>query len=99
MTITIDEAKLVQTAKNIAILLVIAFVFTFLGMSSKVFHFSETNPMQYEINYNRLSTPGKGVASSLRKTGEVESKVLGKERGRGKGGSKFFEAVEKIHKK
>lgn len=97
MTITIDDAKLVQYSKNIAILLVIAFFFTFLGLSSKIFHFSENNPLQYELNYNRLSTPGKGVASSMKKTGEVQSKVLGKNRGTGKGGSKFFDEVEKVH--
>lgn len=97
MTITIDETKIVQSVKNIAILLVIAFIFSFLIGSSKVFHFSQTNPVTYEINYNRLSTPGKGVASSMKKTGEVQSKVLGPHRGRGKGGSKFFDEVEKVH--
>ena len=97
MTITIDESKIVQAVKNISILLVIAAVFIFLGLSSKIFHFSETNPVTYEINYNRLSTPGKGVATSMKKTGEVQSKVLGPHRGRGKGGSKFFDEVEKVH--
>lgn len=77
MTITINESQIVQTAKTISILLVIAAVFTFLGLSSKIFRFSETNPVMYEISYNRLSIPGKGVLSSLKKTGEVQSKVLG----------------------
>ena len=57
MTITIDETKIVQTVKNFSILLVIAAVGTFLYSSSKIFHFSETNPVVYEINYNKLSTP------------------------------------------
>ncbi|WP_407427367.1 hypothetical protein [Treponema sp.] len=99
MTITIDEAKLVQTVKSISILLVIAGIITFLALSSKIFHFSESNPVMYEINYNQLSTPGKGVATSMKKTGEVESKVLGPRRGNGKGGSKFFDEVEKVHGK
>ena len=97
MTITIDDQKIVQTTKNIAILLVIAAVLTFLGLSSKIFHFSETNPVTYEINYKRLSPPGKGVATSMKKTGEVQSKVLGPRRGKGNGGSKFFDEVEKVH--
>jgi len=99
MTIEISEKKLLESVKNISILLAIAAVLTFLGLSSKIFHFSEANPVQYEINYNRLSTPGKGVATSMRKTGEVESKVLGPHRGNGKGGSKFFDEVEKVHGK
>lgn len=98
MTITIDDEKLVQYAKNTAILLVIAFVITFLALSSKVFHFSVDNPTQYEFNYKNLSMPEKGVATSMRVTGEYQSKVIGKNRGSGKGGSKFFETVEKIHK-
>lgn len=97
MTITIDESKIVQTVKNVSILLVIAAVLTFLGLSSKIFHFSENNPVKYEINYNRLSTPGKGVATSMKKTGQVQAKVLGPARGRGHGGSKFFDEVEKVH--
>ena len=97
MTITIDENKLVQTVKSISILLVIAAVLTFLGLSSKIFHFSEEQPVLYEMNYNRLSTPSKGVATSMRKTGEVQSKVLGPRRGTGHGGSKFFDEVEKVH--
>ncbi|MBQ4379294.1 MAG: hypothetical protein II821_08880 [Treponema sp.] len=97
MTIIIDEKKLVQTVKHFAILLVIAAILTFLGLSSKIFHFSETNPVTYEMNYNRLSVPGKGVATSMKKTGEVQSKVLGPKRGKGNGGSKFFDEVEKVH--
>ncbi len=99
MTIIIDDSKIVGNVKTVAILLVIAAIFTFLGLSSKVFHFSESNPVTYEINYNRLSTPEKGVASSMKKTGEVQSKVLGPRRGNGKGGSKFFDEVEKVHGK
>lgn len=99
MTIEIDEAKIVQNMKGVAILLVIAAVLTFLGLSSKIFHFSEENPVQYEMNYKRLSSPGRGVATSMKKTGEVESKVLGPQRGNGKGGSKFFDEVEKVHGK
>ncbi|MBR1536792.1 MAG: hypothetical protein IJ630_07630 [Treponema sp.] len=97
MTITIDEKKIVQTVKSISILLVIGAVLTFLGLSSKIFHFSENNPVMYEMNYNRLSIPGKGVATSMKKTGEVQSKVLGAKRGNGRGGSKFFDEVEKVH--
>lgn len=97
MTITIDDSKIVRTVKSISILLVIAAALTFLGLSSKIFHFSEANPVTYEMNYNRLSVPEKGVATSMKKTGEVQSKVLGPQRGIGNGGSKFFDEVEKVH--
>ena len=97
MTIEIDETKLLATVKKCSILLVVAAVLLFLGLSSKLFSFSESNPVQYEYNYNRLSVPGKGVATSMKKTGEVESKVLGPQRGSGKGGSKFFDEVERVH--
>ena len=97
MTIEINEQKLLDTIKKSSILLVVAALLTFLGLSSKIFTFSEINPLAYEINYNSLSIPGKGVATSMKKTGEVESKVLGPQRGNGKGGSKFFDEVEKIH--
>ena len=97
MTITIDEKRIIQNVKSIAILLVIAAILAFLIGSSKVFHFSEENPYHYEMNYNRLSTPGKGIATSMKKTGEVQSKVLGPHRGNGNGGSKFFDEVEKVH--
>ena len=97
MTIVIDETKIVQNVKSISILLVIAAVFSFLIGSSKIFKFSESNPVMYEMNYNRLSVPGKGMATSMKKTGEVQAKVLGPHRGRGHGGSKFFDEVEKVH--
>lgn len=98
MTITIDDKKLVKTVKTLAILLVVALAVVFLALSSKVFHFSENNPYQYQINYSRLSAPGKGVASSMRKTGEVQSRLLTKNRGRTKSSNGFFDEVEKIHK-
>ena len=97
MTIEIDEKRLVSAVKKTAILLVVAAVLTFLGLSSKLFSFSEQHPVEYELSYNRLSAPEKGVATSMKKTGEVESKVLGPQRGSGKGGSKFFDEVERIH--
>ncbi len=99
MIIEINEEKLVEKVKGISILLVIAFVITFCALSSKIFHFSQSNPSQYEFNYSRLSKPSQGVASSMKKTGEIESKVLGPQRGKGRGGSKFFDEVEKVHGK
>lgn len=98
MTITIDDKKILKAAKTLAILLAAAFAVVFLALSSKVFHFSENNPVQYQINYSRLSAPGKGVASSMRKTGEIQSQILTKNHGRTKSSNGFFDAVEKIHK-
>ena len=98
MTVTIDDKKIVKTAKTAAILLVAAFVVVFLALSSKVFHFSESNPYQYQADYERLSAPEKGVAASMRKRGEVQSKVLGTNRRANGKGNGFFDEVEKIHR-
>ena len=97
MVIVIDEKKLVHNCKIVSILLVVLAVIVFLSLSSKIFHFSEANPIQYQRNFSVLNTPEKHVVSSMRKTGEVQSGVLGKNRGHGNGGSKFFDEVSRVH--
>lgn len=97
MTKSIIDEKTVQTVKGVAIFLVVIAVFSFFIGSSKIFHFSETNPVMYEINYNHLSNTGKTVATSMKKTCEVQSRLLGPARGNGNGGSKFFEQVGRKH--
>ena len=97
MVIVIDDEKLVHNCKVVSILLVIAAVIVFLALSSKIFHFSESNPIQYQRNFSLLNMPEKHVVSSMRKTGEVQSNVLGKNRGHGNGGSKFFDEVSRVH--
>ena len=52
---SIDDQKVIQQVKGISIFLVIIAVFAFFIGSSKIFHFSETNPVMYEINYSHLS--------------------------------------------
>ena len=96
---SIDDQKVIQQVKGISIFLVIIAVFAFFIGSSKIFHFSETNPVMYEINYNHPSNTGKHVANSMKKTCEVQSKILGPTRGNGHGGSKFFDEVSKKRRK
>lgn len=97
MVIVIDDDKLLKTCKAIAIILVVAAVVVFLALSSKIFHFSQDNPLRYQQNYAALNRPEKTMVSSMRKTGEVQSSVIGKNRGNGNGGSKFFDEVSRVH--
>lgn len=99
MTIEIDDDKLLSFCKRSAILLLTIAILLFMILSHKIYEFSRDNPVQYQVNFSRLNFTEKTVASSMKKTGEVENSVLGKNRGHGKGGSKFFEEIEKIHKK
>lgn len=96
---SIDDQKVIQQVKGISIFLVVIAVFAFFIGSSKIFHFSETNPVMYEINYSHLSNTGKHVANSMKKTCEVQAKILGPTRGNGNGGSKFFDEVSKKRRK
>lgn len=97
MTNGIDDFKIVQKVKGIAIFLVVVAVLSFFIGSGKISHFSETNPVMYQMNYNRLSNTGKTVASSMKKTCEVQARLLGPTRGNGNGGSKFFDEVGRKH--
>lgn len=97
MVIVIDDKKVVHNCKVVSILLVVAAVIVFLALSSKIFHFSESDPIRYQRNLSVLTTPEKHVVSSMRKTGEVQDSFIGKNRGRGNGGSKFFDEVSRVH--
>ena len=99
MTNGIDDSKIVQKVKGIAIFLVVVAVLSFFIGSGKISHFSETNPVRYEMNYNRLSNTGKTVATSMKKTSEVQARLLGPTRGNGNGGSKFFDEVSRRNRK
>ena len=95
----IDNQKVLQKVKNASIFLVDIAVFSFFIGSSKIYHFSEKNPVMYQFNYNRLSNTGKHLADSMKKSFEVQQKILGPSRGNGNGGSKFFDEVSRRNKK
>jgi len=95
----IDNQKVLQKVKNASIFLVVIAVFSFFIGSSKIYHFSEKNPVMYQFNYNRLSNTGKHLADSMKKSFEVQQKILGPSRGNGNGGSKFFDEVSRRNKK
>ena len=97
MTNGFDDSKIVQKVKGAAIFLVVVAVFSFFIGSGKISHVSETNPVMYQVNYSHLSNTGKTLASSMKKTCEFQSKLLGPARGNGNGGSKFFEQVGQKH--
>lgn len=99
MVIVIDDDKLLQNCKITSIMLLIIAGILFLVLSSKIFHFSENDPIRYQRNYSMLNRPEKTVVSSMRKTGQIQSSVLGKNRGHGNGGSKFFDEVSRVHSK
>ena len=94
-----DNQKVLQKVKNASIFLVVIAVFSFFIGSSKIYHFSEKNPVMYQFNYNRLSNTGKHLADSMKKSFEVQQKILGPSRGNGNGGSKFFDEVSRRNKK
>ena len=94
-----DNQKMLQKVKNISIFMVVVAIFAFFIGSSKIYHFSEKNPVMYQFNYNRLSNTGKHFANSMKKTCEVQQRILGPARGNGYGGSKFFDEVSRRNKK
>ena len=94
-----NNQKILQKVKNFSIFMVVVAVFSFFIGSSKIYHFSEKNPLLYEVNYNRLSNTGKYLANSMKKTCEVQRKLLGPARGNGYGGSKFFDEVSRRNRK
>ena len=84
--------------KGCTIALVIAAVVIFLALSSRIFNLSVSDPKQYQKKYNTLSTSEKNMIKSMKKTGEVQSKVIGTRRNTG-GNGRFLDEVEKIHRK
>lgn len=97
-----EELMLVQKVKRFSIIMVIAAVILFLGLSSTIFNYSVSHSYQYQMNYNRLSSAGRSLVASMKKTGEFESKVLSARRapsGAAKTGGKFFDEVASIHSK
>jgi hypothetical protein len=91
-----DEEKLVRIVKGIVIGLVVAAVISFLLLSAGVFNLSVTDPYRYESNYSKLSSSEKNMVRSMKKTGEVQSKVVGTRRSVG-GNGKFIDEVNKNH--
>ena len=94
-----DNQKMIQRVKNVSIFMVVIAVFAFFIGSSKIYHFSEKNPVMYQFNYNRLSNTGKHLANSMKKTCEIQTRILGPSRGNGHGGSKFFDEVSRRNSK
>ena len=95
-----EEMQLVQKVKHFSIIMLIAAGILFLALSSTIFNYSTSHSYQYQINYNRLSPAGKSLVLSMRKTGEIESKMLGSRRTITRNrGSKFFDEVATIHRR
>ena len=94
----INEDKLISIVKKAAIGLVIAAGFIFLVLSAKIFSVSISSPNQYERNFARLSVPEKSMVNQMKKTGEIQSKMIGPRRATG-GNGKFLDEVEKNHRK
>ena len=103
MVIVIDEEKVLRIAKRIALSIVAFAVLLFLILSGMVFKFSRDHSLQYELKYSMMNPSGKAVATSMRKTGEVEDTILYNRKAfrGGEGGVKnnaFFDAVSQNHK-
>ena len=83
-----------KIAKKIAIVLIIIFAIVVIISSAKIYNMS---PYSFSQSYNKLTPKEKKAAKALRKTGELQSKIAGKNRTNGD--NKFIEEVEKRHKK
>ncbi len=95
-----EELIVVQKIKHISISMVVAAVVVFLALSGTIFNYSVNHAYQYQMNVNRLSPAGKSLVLSMKKTGEIESKVLSARRTTAsKSNSKFFDEVANIHRK
>ena len=96
-----EEMIVVNKVKRFSISMLVVAGILFLGLSSTIFNYSVTHSYQYQMKYNRLSSAGKSLVSSMKKTGEFESKVLSarKTAGNAKTGGKFFDEVASIHRK
>ena len=69
----------------------------FLIFSARIFSLSQSSPGQYEKNFSKLSVTEKNMVRKMKKTGEVQSKVIGTRRATG-GNGKFINEVEKNHR-
>ncbi|MBR4375176.1 MAG: hypothetical protein IKP49_12555 [Treponema sp.] len=103
ITITIDSDELMKYTRRIAICLCAVAFLLFLILSAAVFKFSLRRPDLYSWNYQQMTAPGQIVASSMRKTGEVEDSVLNNKnafRNTKKKNEKnaFFDSVSRNHK-
>ena len=90
--------KLKRIVKRVSIGLIIAAIVTFLSVSAILYNTSQNSPQKYEYNYQKLSQKQKTVTRTMKKTGEVQSKIAGKKRNTGGNGT-FVEEVSKNHKK
>ena len=90
----INEDKLISIVKKAVIGLVIAAGLIFLVLSAKIFSVYVSSPNQYERNFSRLSVPEKSMVNQMKKTGEIQSKMIGPRRATG-GNGKFLDEVEK----
>ena len=94
----INEEKLTGIVKKIAIGLVVLAVLVFMLMSVQIFNMSASDPSRYQDNYRKLTSNEKSMVKSMKKTGEVQSKIMGTRRPTG-GNGKFIEEVERNHAK
>ena len=70
----------------------------FLVLSAKIFSVYVSSPNQYERNFSKLSVPEKSMVNQMKKTGEIQSKMIGPRRATG-GNGKFLDEVEKNHRR
>ncbi len=94
----INEEKLTSIVKKIAIGLVVLAVLVFMLMSVQIFNMSASDPSRYQDNYRKLTSNEKSMVKSMKKTGEVQSKIMGTRRATG-GNGKFLDEVERNHAK
>lgn len=90
--------RLQRRVRIVSIALLAIALLVFLVCSALVYKVSIDSPHSYETQYRSLSNNQKSIIKSMKKTGEIESKVAGKNRNTGGNGT-FVEEVQKNHRK
>lgn len=86
--------------RKIALVLILVFIVLFLVCSFKIFDFSERRPDLYAVRYEKLNTVEKGVVTTMKETGSIESSIgsLSTSRRSNDSGYNIFDDISKKHK-
>lgn len=90
--------KHIKIAKSISIFLLIAAVLFYFIFSYINYSFYQSNPVQYESNYEKMDKASQIMADSMKTVGEFEYNTFGPKT-TGNGSYDIFEDVSSGHKK
>lgn len=91
-----NQEEFLKIIKPLSVVLVLAAAATWLFCSFKVFGFSNSDPVQYEVNLTTLNKFEKTIGTGLVKTGQFQDRVFTKRSK--KDGYDLFEDVSNRNK-